>query len=234
MRSRFASDYWPFTTSYGSTCTVGNTIPLETSFYILMITSLLPIVSYILISSFTPGPSNISSASMAVLHGYKNTLRYQAGLAAGVFLLMLLSGLLSGTILRVVPTFEPIMRYAGAVYIFYLAFAILKASYAFTEEAGKPLGFSHGFLLQMMNPKLLVYAFTLFSAFLATMTKNVLLLLFIVTLLAAVAFCAASTWALFGTAIKTHLRHPRLKRIVNLLLSLSLVYAAISLMTGVV
>ncbi len=60
-----------------------------------MTTSLLPILSYILISSFTPGPSNISSASMAVLHGYKNTLRYQAGLAAGVFLLMLLSGWLS-------------------------------------------------------------------------------------------------------------------------------------------
>ena len=194
-----------------------------------MATSLLPILSYILISSFTPGPSNISSASMAVLHGYKNTLRYQAGLAAGVFLLMLLSGLLSGTILRVIPSFEPMMRYAGAVYIFYLAFAILKASYTFTEKDSKPLGFLHGFILQIMNPKLLVYAFTLFSAFLAALTKNVTILLFVVTLLAMVAFCAASTWALFGTAIKTHLHHPRLKRIVNLLLSLSLVYTAISL-----
>src|SRR5687767_7079493 len=110
-----------------------------------MTTSLLPIISYILISSFTPGPSNISSASMAVLHGYKSTLRYQAGLAAGVFLLMLLSGLLSTTIIKIFPTFEPIMRYAGAIYILYLAFAILKASYTFTEKDYKPLGFLHGF-----------------------------------------------------------------------------------------
>jgi cysteine/O-acetylserine efflux protein len=194
-----------------------------------MITSLLPIISYVLISSFTPGPSNISSASLAVLHGYKNTLRYQAGLAAGVFLLMFLSGLLSTTIVKVFPSFEPIMRYAGAVYILYLAFSILKASYVFNEEDSKPLGFVHGFVLQILNPKLFVYAFTLFSAFLATLAKNTIALLLAVTLLAMVAFCAASTWALFGMAIKTHLQHPRLKMIVNLILSLSLVYTAISL-----
>ena len=194
-----------------------------------MTTSLLPIISYILISSFTPGPSNISSASLAVLHGYKNTLRYQAGLATGVFLLMLLSGLLSTTLVRTFPALEPIMRYAGAAYVLYLAFGILKASYSFTEVESKPLGFLHGFLLQILNPKLLVYAFTLFSAFLATMTKNVTILLLVATLLAMVAFCAASTWALFGTAIKTQLRHPRVKLIVNIILSFSLVYTAISL-----
>jgi cysteine/O-acetylserine efflux protein len=44
----------------------------------------------VLISTFTPGPSNISSASLAVLHGYKNTLIYQVGLALGVFFFMLL------------------------------------------------------------------------------------------------------------------------------------------------
>jgi cysteine/O-acetylserine efflux protein len=198
-----------------------------------MATSLLPILSYILISSFTPGPSNISSASVAVLHGYKNTLKYQAGLAAGVFLLMLLSGLLSTTLLRIFPTFEPIMRYAGAAYILYLAFGILKASYTFTEKDARPVGFVHGFLLQILNPKLFVYAFTLFSAFLATITGNRSILLVVVTLLAMVSFCATSTWALFGTAIKTHLHHPRLKTVINILLSLSLVYTAISL-TGII
>jgi cysteine/O-acetylserine efflux protein len=198
-----------------------------------MITSLLPVISYILISSFTPGPSNISSASLAILHGYRNTLRYQAGLAAGVFLLMLLSALLSTTILKLFPTLEPVMRYTGAIYILYLAFGILKASYTFTEKDSKPLGFLHGLMLQLLNPKLFIYAFTLFSAFLATMTRSISVLLLVVTFLAAVAFCASSTWALFGTAIKTQLHHPRLSKAVNIILSLSLVYTAISL-TGII
>ena len=194
-----------------------------------MTTSLFSLISFVLISSFTPGPSNISTASMALLHGYKNTLKYQAGLALGVFLLMLLSGLLSTMLLQVFPALEPIMRYVGAGYILYLACGILKASYTFTEADMKPLGFMHGLMLQILNPKLIVYAFTLFSAFLAPITKDTALLILVSMLLAGTSFCATSGWALFGTMVKTYLHHPRLKATVNIILSLLLVYTAFTL-----
>ena len=200
--------------------------------YRSMTPSLLSILSYILISSFTPGPSNISSASMAVLHGYKNTLRYQAGLAVGVFLLMLLSGLLSTTLAKTFPAFEPIMRYAGAAISFTLPLGFSKPVIHLRIKRSKPLGFVHGLVLQIVNPKLIVYAFTFFSAFLATTIKNFSGLLLVVLFLTLVAFCAASTWALFGTAIKSYLRNPALTRAINILLSLALVYTAISL-TGI-
>ena len=194
-----------------------------------MTTSLFSIISYVLISSFTPGPSNISTASMAVLHGYKNTLKYQGGLALGVFMLMFLSGLLSVTLLSIFPALEPILRYIGAGYILYLAFGILKASYTFAEKDAKPLGFVHGLMLQILNPKLVVYAFSLFSLFLASITKSFIPLALICVLLAVTSFCATSVWALFGTAIKAYLHNPRLKAIVNIILSLSLVYTAIAI-----
>lgn len=191
--------------------------------------NLFSLLSYVLISTFTPGPSNISSASTGVLHGYKNTLNYQVGLAGGVFLVMLLSGWLSTTLLMIFPALEPALRYIGAGYILYLAFGMLKASYIFTEQDVKPLGFIHGLLLQLVNPKLMVYAFTLFSAFLAPITNNVVLLGLAVVLLTATSFCATSVWALFGTAIKTYLHHPRLTATVNIILALFLVYSAIAL-----
>jgi len=191
--------------------------------------NLLPLITYVLISTFTPGPSNISSASMGVLRGYKNTLEYQFGLAAGVFLLMFLSGLISTTLLGFFPALEPILRYAGAAYILYLAFVILKASYAFENQNNRSFGFMHGVALQILNPKLIVYAFSLFSTFLIGLTRNVAMIGLSAVLLAAVSFCATSVWALFGTVIKARLHNPRLKLIVNILLSLSLVYAAIAL-----
>ena len=194
-----------------------------------MTTSLLSVLSYVLISSFTPGPSNISSASMAILHGYKNTLKYQTGLAIGVFLLMLLSGLLSTTLLNIFPALEPILRYIGAAYILYLAFGILKASYTFNEKDEKSLEFSHGLLLQILNPKLIVYAFSLFSAFLTPISGKITLVLIASILLASVSFCATSVWAIFGTAIKTYLHHPTLKIIVNIILAVLLVYTALTL-----
>ena len=191
--------------------------------------SFLSILSYVLISTFTPGPSNISSASMAVIHGYKKTIKYQIGLALGVFCLMAISGLFSAILLTLFPAIESILRYAGAAYILYLAFVVLKASYAISKEDARPLGMTNGFMLQVLNPKLTVYAFTLFSAFLASIRMNTALLLLTAVVLAAISFCATSLWALFGTAIQTYLRHAGLKLLVNIVLSLSLVYAALSL-----
>ena len=195
-----------------------------------MTTSLFSIISYVLISSFTPGPSNISSASLAVMHGYRKTIHYQTGLAAGVFVLMILSGLFSKALLSIFPSFEPLLRYLGAAYILYLAFGILKANYSFTEESTRPLGMTNGFMLQILNPKLMIYAFTLFSAFLASITPNFVFLIAVALLLAATSFCATSVWALFGTAIQRYLHNARMKTVVNIILSLSLVYTAISLM----
>lgn len=194
-----------------------------------MSTNLFSLLSYVLISTFTPGPSNISSASTGVLHGYKNSLNYQAGLAVGVFCVMLLAGWISTALLSIFPALEPALRYIGAVYILYLAIRILKASYVFTEQDANPLGFVHGLMLQILNPKLIVYAFTLFSAFLAPIASNVALVALAALLLTATAFCATSVWALFGTAIKTYLHHPRLRAAVNVILSLFLVYTAITL-----
>jgi cysteine/O-acetylserine efflux protein len=195
--------------------------------------SFIPLLSYVLISTFTPGPSNLSSASVAVLHGYRKTLRYQVGLAAGVFLIMALSGGISTTLLHVFPVLEPVLRYAGAAYILYLAYGILRASYIFEDESTKPSGFFQGLMLQVLNPKLIVYAFTVFSVFLAPVSKDAVLVTLSAFFLAAISFGATSVWAVFGTAIKTYLRSPRLKVIINLVLSISLAYTAIAL-TGLV
>ena len=194
-----------------------------------MSTGLFPLLSFVLVATFTPGPSNISSASMGVLHGYKKTLNYLVGLATGVFIMLLLSGLISTSLLSLFPAVESILRFAGAAYILYLAFGILKASYTFNETDQKPMGFVQGLLLNLLNPKLVVYGLTLFSAFLAPITGNIALLILAVGLLSAVAFCATSTWALFGMVIKTHLHQPRVKAMVNIILSLLLIYTAIKL-----
>jgi cysteine/O-acetylserine efflux protein len=187
----------------------------------------------VLITTFTPGPNNISSASMGILHGYKKTLAYLGGIATGFFFMMLLSGWVSTSLLNAFPAFEPTLRFVGAGYILYLAFGTLKASYSFTERDLKPMGFAKGFILQLLNPKLIVYGLTLFSAFLAPITGSGALLVLAVILLTATAFCSISTWALFGTAIKTHLHQPRIKMAVNIILALCLVYTAVEL-SGVV
>jgi cysteine/O-acetylserine efflux protein len=190
---------------------------------------LLPLLSYVLISSFTPGPSNISSSSLGMRYGFRRTVNYQGGLVTGVFIMMLAGGLVSASLLSGFPALEPLLRYIGAGYILYLAFGILRASYTFTERETRPLGFGHGLLLQLSNPKLVVYAFTVFSSFLAPLAGSPAGLILAALLLAAVSACATSAWALFGAEIKTRLPNPRYARWINLGLALFLVYAAVEL-----
>jgi cysteine/O-acetylserine efflux protein len=190
---------------------------------------LLPLLSYVFISSFTPGPANISSSSLGVLVGFRRTLRYQAGLAVGVCLMMLAGGLVSSTLLLWLPALEPALRLVGAAYILWLAYGILHTSYTFTEREARPLGFRHGLLLQLSNVKLVVYAFTLFSSFLAPIARHPAGLVLAALLLALVSAGATSVWALFGAGIKSGLHNPRVTHWVNTGLALFLVFAAIDL-----
>ena len=195
-----------------------------------MVIDLSAFLTFVLVTTFTPGPNNISSASMGVLYGYRRTVRYLLGISTGFFLIMLLCGLVSTALLGILPSFETVLRIIGAGYILWLAYHTLRASYTFqTDDDQARMGYGNGFLLQLLNPKVIVYGLTLYSTFLAPISGRPLLLGLSALFLAAVAFCATSTWALFGSAIKTYLRRPGIRQAVNTLLSLLLVWTAVEL-----
>lgn len=187
------------------------------------------LVSFVLITTFTPGPNNVSSASMGILHGYRATLTYLSGISTGTFLVMVLCGWISSTLLSALPAFEGVLRIVGALYILWLAFHTLRASYAFEEGEGASLGFSQGLLLQVLNPKLVVYGLTLYSAFLAGLVTSGVTLLLSALIITVIGFCSISAWAILGATIRAHLDRPRVKQGLNVALSLLLVYTAVEL-----
>jgi len=188
-----------------------------------------PLITFVMVTTFTPGPNNISSAAMGLLYGYRNTVSYLAGIAAGFFIIMLMCAYVSSALLKLMPAIEPLLRVVGATYILWLAVGTARASYIFSRGNISPLGFKNGFLLQTFNPKVIIYGLTLYSSFLSSAAENQLALSVFAALFAMTAFCATSTWALSGASIKTYLREPRLRIVVNAVLVFLLVYAAVDL-----
>ena len=186
----------------------------------------LPLLSFVLISTFTPGPANLSSSSLAALYGFRRTLAYQSGLTVGVLVMMLAGGLLSAGLLSGFPMLEPVLRWAGAAYILYLAYGLLRATYASAGRASAPLGFWRGLLLNLSNP---FYALTLFSSFLASLVGRGLELMVAAGVLAMVSACASAVWAIFGAQVNRRLSKTRAARWVNLGLAALLVLAAADL-----
>ena len=193
---------------------------------------LIPALIFIGVASLTPGPNNVACASMGLVFGYTGTLRVIGGILTGFFMVMFICGSMSGIVLTMLPFLTLWVRWIGCGYILWLAYLTYKASYSFEEEKEPvKLGFFKGFVLQFLNPKLMFYGITLYSAFLSTLVTRPLFLLISTSLLTFAAFFTLSIWTLFGTVMKYYINNPKLKRYINISLSLLLVYTAISLLT---
>ncbi len=192
---------------------------------------ILSAIIFIGVASITPGPNNIACASMGLVFGYGKTLPFISGILTGFFGIMLFCGSMSAAVLNILPSLSSWVRWAGCLYILWLAWLTYKASYSFEEgkEVAR-LGFGRGILLQFLNPKLLFYGITLYSAFLSSITTRPALLLTWTAGLTVAAFFTLSIWTFFGTALKLYITSPRLKKYINIFLSLLLVYTAISLL----
>ncbi len=151
------------------------------------------------------------------------------GISLGFFMMLTLSGWLSVFLLESIPAFEPTLRVVGAVYILWLAWHTLRASYTFETEDQKPLGFLQGFLLQVLNVKVIVYVLTLYGTFLAGKITSPVVLALSALGFAFVGFTSLSVWTLFGAGIRKYLEKKWVKRLLNILLALLLVYTAVEL-----
>ena len=190
---------------------------------------MIPLISFVIVTTFTPGPNNISSAAMGVAYGFRRTLPYLFGIASGFFLVMLATAYLSSTLLRIMPFAEQYLRWIGSAYILYLAISTLRAEYGFSENSEDARAFTKGFVLQLFNPKVAVYGLTLFSTFLAGITGHLAWLSFFAATFALTALAATSAWALCGAAIKNNLRNEFFRKAVNVILVLLLIYTALAL-----
>lgn len=189
----------------------------------------LPLTLFIFTTMITPGPNNITGASMGILHGYRKSVGYVLGVGSGFFFIMLLSGLLSSILLKSIPGFERIVRILGALYILWMAFGLLRSSLVKNLADQPLLGFFGGLFLQFLNPKVMVLGLTLYSSFLASITGNYGLLVLSAGMLACLAFIITSIWTLAGSILFQKLKNPAILRVVNSMLALLLAYTAIEL-----
>ena len=190
----------------------------------------LTLTPFAFITVYTPGPSSLSSASMGINFGIKKTMPFLYGISLGCLIVMLISGAFSGLVFRAFPSFQAIMRWVGAAYILYLAYGTFKNSFSFQDNREKYLwDFNKGLLLQLLNPKGLIFSMTLYSTFLASIVHQPYYVCLFSLAIALLVFSGVLTWASFGAFISQYLHRVKLRVLLNSILSLLLVYTAIKI-----
>ena len=188
---------------------------------------LVTLVPYVFITTFTPGPNNISCAATTARWGLSRTWSYLFGIAAGFVVLLSLCGVFSGALMVLLPWLQTYMRWVGAAYILWLAYGIARSDTSGKVEGTSSLrGFSKGFVLQFVNPKAILYGVTLYTAFLSPILARPVPVLISALLFAVIGFSSILTWAVFGLGIERFLQSPMHRKIMNGCFALLLVYTA--------
>ncbi len=190
-----------------------------------------PFLTYVLVTTFTPGPNNILSMTNGLRYGYRRTLSFLAGETSGFFVVMFVSGLLNIALVSLAPSIRFWLNVCGAVYMIYLAVHIVLSKPTGKDTRRNDLNtFGAGFALQFINPKGILYGITVFALFITPIYQNPWIVSLFALLLACVGFIAVSSWALGGNLFYRFLQ--KYERWFNLVMGALLVYTAIASLVG--
>lgn len=185
-------------------------------------------LSYVFVTTFTPGPNNLMSMSNASRYGFKKSIFFSIGIFFGFFSIMAICSFFSVKLYNLIPSFKPIMTIIGAIYILWLAWKTYKSKpHSESSDDKNTNTFLSGFLLQFVNAKVILYGITTVSTFIVPYYKSVVVLSIFSVILAFVGFMSSCCWSVFGSVFqKVFIQN---EKIVNTIMALLLVYCAISL-----
>ncbi|QKF81835.1 LysE family translocator [Halarcobacter ebronensis] len=186
--------------------------------------NILSFLIYCIIITFTPGPTHIVTLSTVQNYGVKRAVSFCYGASIAFVIILVLSVILNSLLASFIPKAMLVMEIIGASYILYLAYQIYNMDNSSNEK--KDFGtFKSGFLMQFINPKVILFCITVFPSFIMPYYSSLFELLIFAIVVASIGSMSFFFWVIFGSLLKSFLK--KHKRISNTLLSLFLVYCAI-------
>ncbi len=214
-------------------------------------------ISYVLISTFTPGPNNIMAMTNAAKYGYKRAIRFCFGVWIGFTVVLALCAVFCKLLQDFIPAIEPYMAVAGSLYILFLAYTTLRDKPRGGASAGGDIAIPDderngqaqreneaqggsrktrlktdsvlsGAVLQFVNVKCILYGITLMSTYILPYYSDIPTIALFVVLLGPPAFISTNCWALFGSVFQRVFT--RRKKLVNVIMALLLVYCAVMIL----
>ncbi|MGG0383120.1 LysE family transporter [Priestia filamentosa] len=184
-------------------------------------------LSYIIITSITPGPSNLLMMNEARKFGFKRSLPFNIGILSGFIVLGILTSLLTTSLYKWMPMIEPYFKVVGAIYLLYLAWKIAFSKGGKDEGIDNQSSFFSGLFFQILNVKSILYFLTAMSTFVLPYSRSNSTILFFMSLTIVIGCVALLLWAAFGSAFKKIFS--KYNRTINIVMCLLLVYSAITI-----
>ena len=193
---------------------------------------------YMLVSSITPGPNNLTMLFLGARFGFKGTLKFMTGSMLTFLVKGAVCGLLNLALADIMPKAVVYLKWVGAAYMIYLGINMALSGFkAEKEKAAEASGASNslaptestyraGIFLQLLNMKSWIAAISIFAVYVIPIDKSVgaILAADFVDFLFLTA--SSSVWGLFGSAIRSFV--DKYRKPFGIVCGLSLIYCAIT------
>lgn len=195
--------------------TQGRAMPTET---------LLALALFALVTSITPGPSNLMLLSSAATFGFARTIPLLTGITAGFVSLLLAIGLGIGGLLAAAPALKSALNLLGAGYLVYLAWRIgsSRSLGSRADAEPRPIRFVEAGGFQWLNPKAWAVAATTMAVY-TSPDRPYLSVGLVALVFAVVNVPSLAAWVLSGVALRGLLSDPGRLRVFNIAMATTLI-----------
>ncbi len=182
----------------------------------------LPLLLFIIVATFTPGPNNIIALGIGFNWGFKKVIPHIFGVTIGFPVMLLLIGFLLKPILEKYSLIFTILKFISAIYILYLAYKIATAPIEIDEQnSKKPITFLESLAFQWINPKAWAGALATITLYIPKDNYNLALILAAITSAINIIF-AIALWGYMGKKIKILLSKKSHIKLFNYIMAITL------------
>ncbi len=185
---------------------------------------LLPMFSFSLAMSISPGPVNMIILSSGINYGVKRTIPYVSGATIGFTLLLLFIGLGFFQFINTFPSFLTYLAIGGSAFIAYMGYKIASSKPTLEVKQVEIPTFYEGFLLQWLNPKAWIACVSGVSIFSCATSYGPFLTFSSIYFL--VCYASLGAWAILGDKVSVLLNSDQRLRLFNIAMGILLIITA--------
>ena len=191
----------------------------------------LPYATYSFVMAITPGPNNVMLTASGANFGFRRTVPHILGIASGccVQLVAVCAGL--GALFTRWPVLHTTLQWAGAAYLLWLGWKLLRSGEVAEGKAAEPLTFLQGAAFQFVNPKAWVMSLSAVALFLPAGLGVVPAAGYLIVMQALINLPCIAVWALFGSSLRGLLMRPKPRLAFNVSMAVALAATGVIMVT---
>ncbi|WP_457562895.1 LysE family translocator [Caminibacter pacificus] len=189
----------------------------------------IPLVIFLAVAIFSPGPNNVIAMSVGFNNGFKRVIPHLLAVVVGFSIMLFVVGIgIKELILKYQSAFE-VMKYLCSFYLLYLAYKIATSKPNLNTNEAKPITFKESLLFQVINPKSWIAALSIVTIYLPK--DNFLAALFITIIISDILIILAiSAWAVLGKSFNKIFKSEKTTKIFNFSMAILLVVSVLMIL----